>query len=102
MDLDRSALANGIDRLVGLTLEIHLVDIASEDAGDVRNHVSLVWTQFRTFTDDRHIEIDQSPSRGTDMLNRRFEEITGITTGIDGIIVREELADVLGSDGSEQ
>ena len=57
MNLDRPALAHGVDLLVGLPLEVHAVGVDAEQVGEVKPKFLFPRSDLRSFENHGRIEV---------------------------------------------
>lgn len=97
-----ATLADGIDLLVGLPLEIHPRGFDLEQRREGGSKLGLPRADLRTFENDRGIEIpDLEPHRPHSIAGFAQED-PRVRTFPSGIGVGEELSDVVEAEGAEQ
>jgi len=102
VNLDCPSLADGVDLLVGLALQIDLRPLALEQAGDVGDHFALARAQRGALADDGDVDVADPPARLSNQIPGRGEEARRVGSLPLRIVVGELLADVRQTDGPEE
>ena len=102
MHLDRTALAHGVDLLVGLSLEIHAVGIDVEQGGESKSQFLLPRPDLRSFQNHGRVEVADFKARLIDPASGGVEEDPAFGAIVGRVGVGKELPDVRLAEGTEQ
>src|SRR5690606_19258528 len=91
------ASSDSVDALVRLGLHAHLLDLDSEDRGEVAANGRQVGHELRALEDDRDVDVGDAPAAPGDDGDRPREQVETRDVLPARIRVREVLADVVGT-----
>ena len=102
MDLHRAPLADSVDALVGLALDIHPRSVDAEQARDVSDHLPLALGQLWALTDHRGIDVHDLKSGAGDLGAGCFDEECRVLSLPRWVGIGEGLSDIWHSERAEE